>query len=67
MLVRSAPDGVLSKICKSPSAVELFFSPLYYGERESLRATPLNMIGWGSGPTSVVPLSPKRYYVVLIL
>ncbi len=43
MLVRSAPVGVLSKICKSPSVVEILFSALHCGEREFLRATALNI------------------------
>jgi hypothetical protein len=43
VLVRSAPIGVFTKICKSSSVVEIFFSPLHYGKRESLRATPLNI------------------------
>jgi hypothetical protein len=41
VLVRSAPVGVLSKICKSPSVVEILFSALHCGEREFLRATAL--------------------------
>ncbi len=35
---------VFSKICKSLSVVEIFFSPLHYGERESLGATALNCL-----------------------
>ncbi len=42
MPVRPASVGFLSKICKSLSAVEIFFSLLHYGEVESLRATALN-------------------------
>ncbi len=30
--------------CKSPSVVEIFFSALYYGEPEFLRATALNCL-----------------------
>ena len=43
VLVRSAPVGVLSKICKPPSVVEILFSQLYRGERESLRGTCLKL------------------------
>ncbi len=44
MPVRSAPVGVLSKLCKSPLVVEILFSLLSFEERESLRATPLNSL-----------------------
>jgi hypothetical protein len=44
VLVRSAPAGVLSKICKSPSVVEVLFSALHCGEVESLGATALNAV-----------------------
>jgi len=47
-LVRSTPAGLLSKICKTPSIVEILFYPLHQKEPEFLRATALNRRSWSS-------------------